>query len=121
MENAHTITHIEIPAPNLQKAINFYSNVFGWETEVLPDKTYAVFRIGGSQSGGGFDTSTKPAPENVGPGLVINVVDILAKLDEIKSAGGKIVQKKTEIPGGYGFYARFVDPNGNYMQIHSRS
>jgi predicted enzyme related to lactoylglutathione lyase len=66
MENKHTITHIEIPAPYPDKAITFYSKIFGWETEVMPDKTYAMFRIGNSNSGGGFDTSTKPAELKVG-------------------------------------------------------
>jgi len=46
-------------------------------------------------------------------------MDISPKLDEIKKAGGKVVQEKTEIGGGYGFYAQFIDPNGNYMQIYS--
>jgi predicted enzyme related to lactoylglutathione lyase len=30
------------------------------------------------------------------------------------------VALKTEIEGGHGFYASFRDPNGNYLQIHSR-
>ena len=120
MENQHTITHIEIPAPDIDKAKDFYSKVFGWQVEVMPDKTYAMFRIGDSNSGGGFDTSTKPAAEKVGPGIVIDVEDINSKLEEIKNAGGKVIQEKTEIPGGYGFYARFQDSNGNHLQIHSR-
>jgi predicted enzyme related to lactoylglutathione lyase len=48
------------------------------------------------------------------------VEDIPAKLEEIKEAGGKVIQGKTEIEGGYGFYARFQDTNGNHLQIHSR-
>jgi hypothetical protein len=120
MKGNHTISHIEIPAPDLQKAIDFYSKVFGWETEVMPDKTYAVFRIGKSGTGGGFDTFAKPAPEGTGPGIVIDVDDINSKLEEIEKAGGKVILKKTEIQGGFGFYAKFRDLNGNYLQIHSR-
>ncbi|HSP86600.1 MAG TPA: VOC family protein [Ignavibacteriaceae bacterium] len=120
MEEKHTITHIEIPSPDLQKSLDFYSKVFGWKTQVMPDNTYAMFIIGNSGTGGGFDTSTKPAQDKYGPGLVINVDDINSKLEEIKKAGGKVIQEKTEIPGGYGFYARFQDTNGNYLQIHSR-
>ena len=89
MENKHTITHIEIPAPDLNKAITFYSKVFSWETEIMPDKTYAMFRIGNSRTGGGFDTSTKPAQEKYGPGIVINVDDINSKLEEIKKSRRK--------------------------------
>ena len=103
----------------MQKSVDFYSKVFGWQIVVMPDKTYAMFRIGDSKSGGGFDTSTKPASEKVGPGLLINVEDINSKLEETKKAGGKVVQEKTEIGGGYGFYARFQDTNGNHLQIYS--
>ena len=119
MENKHTMTHIEIPAPDLKKAMDFYLKVFGWETEIMPDGQYAMFKIGNSGTGGGFDASTKPAAEKVGPGIVINVEDISSKLEEIKRAGGKVTQQKTEIPGGYGFYARFEDTNGNHLQIYS--
>lgn len=115
----HTITHIEIPAPDMDKAIKFYSDVFGWKADLMPDGTYAMFSIGDTKTGGGFDSSTKPAKEKTGPGLVINVEDIPAKLADIKKAGGKIVQEKTEIAGGYGFYARFQDTNGNHLQIYS--
>jgi uncharacterized protein len=116
----HTITHIEIPAPDLQKAVEFYTKIFNWEIEIMPDGTYAMFKIGKTNSGGGLDSSTSPAPENVGPGIVIDVDDINLKLAEIENAGGKIAQAKTEIPGGYGFFAKFKDPNGNYLQLHSK-
>jgi len=119
MENKHTITHIEIPAPDMMKAKKFYSEVFGWNVEIMPDGNYAIFSVGDTKTGGGFDASTKPAEGKTGPGLVINVEDIPAKLEEIKKAGGKVIQGKTEIEGGYGFYACFQDTNGNHLQIHS--
>lgn len=120
MENNHTITHIEIPAPDLNKAIAFYSKLFNWQIQILPPGDYAFFRIGTTQSGGGFDTGLKPAEEKCGPQLTIDVDDISTKLEEIQNAGGKIILAKTEIPGGHGFYACFRDPNGNYLQLHSR-
>lgn len=120
MENNHTITHIEIPAPDLNKAIAFYSNLFKWQIQILPPGVYAFFRIGTTQSGGGFDTGLKPAEEKCGPQLTIDVDDISTKLEEIQNAGGKIILAKTEIPDGHGFYACFRDPNGNYLQLHSR-
>lgn len=101
-------------------AMKFYSEVFGWKADLMPDGTYAMFSIGDTKTGGGFDSSTKSSKEKTGPGLVINVEDIPAKLADIKKAGGKIVQEKTEIAGSYGFYDRFQDTNGNHLQIYSR-
>jgi predicted enzyme related to lactoylglutathione lyase len=31
----YTITHIEIPAPEMDKAIKFYSEVFGWKADLM--------------------------------------------------------------------------------------
>ena len=45
MKHLHTITHIDIPAPDLDKAIEFYSKVFDWGIEVVTVEHYAFFRI----------------------------------------------------------------------------
>ena len=120
MKNDHTITHIEIPAPDLERAVEFYSKLFDWEIQIQPQGDYAFFRIGSTQSGGSFDAGLKPAEEKCGLQITIDVDDISVKLEEIEKAGGKIILGKTEIPGGHGFYACFRDPNGNYLQLHSR-
>ncbi len=120
MQYLHTISHIEIPAPDFNKAIDFYSSVFGWGIEVITVDHYAFFTIGNTGKGGGFDASLMAAPEKTGPQLVIDVENIDDKLKEIENNGGKIITAKTEIPGGHGFYAVFLDPNHNYLQIHSR-
>jgi uncharacterized protein len=114
----HTITHIEIPAPDLDKAAEFYSKVFRWEIKPV-EKGYSFFMIS-ANSGGGLDASLKPAEKNCGPQIVIDTDDITGKLKEIEEAGGKIIMGKTEIAGGHGFHAVFCDPNGNYLQLHSR-
>ena len=105
--------HIEIPAPDMKKASDFYSKVFGWEVEIFPDNSYGFFKDG--LIGGGFDP-TEP-PQTSGINLVIEVDDIPAKLEEIVAAGGKVTKEKTEIGGGYGFYASFLDTNGNRLSI----
>jgi len=120
MKNDHTITHIKIPAPGLKKAIAFYSKLFDWQIEILPEENYAFFRIGSTQRGGGFDAGLKPAEEKCGLQITIDVDDLSAKPEEIEKTGGKIILGKTETPGGHGFYACFRDPNGNYLQLHSR-
>lgn len=113
-----TITHIEIPAPDLELAAKFYSEAFGWHVENVMEG-YSIFRIGDTNTGGGFATSLSPAPENTGPQVVIDVADIGATLVLIESLGGRTTLGKTEIGGGHGYYAAFQDPLGNFMQLHS--
>ncbi|WP_222852089.1 VOC family protein [Olivibacter sp. SDN3] len=119
MEQNNTITHIEIPAPDLAKAISFYSTVFNWRIEIVTENSYAFFLIGDTNTGGGLNTSLKPAAEKCGPQIVVDVADIGQTLDKINASGGSVTLKKTEIGGGHGFYASFRDPNGNHLQIHS--
>ena len=73
MQEQHTITHIEIPAPDIKKAIAFYSALFNWQIELQPQNDYAFFRIIGTGSGGGLDASLQPAPEKSGVQITIIV------------------------------------------------
>jgi uncharacterized protein len=117
----NTITHIEIPAPDLTKAIDFYSTVFDWEIQIIKPGSYAYFIVGKTNSGGGLDASLKPAGERCGPQITIDVDDIGEALQKIKEKGGVITLPKTGIEGGHGFYACFQDTNKNHLQIHSTS
>lgn len=117
----NTITHIEIPAPDLELAIHFYSTIFNWTVQVLQSGESAFFRIGATNSGGSFETNLRPAVERTGPQLTIDVADIGTTLELIEKNGGVTILPKTAIAGDHGFYACFKDPNGNYLQLHSRS
>lgn len=116
----NTITHIEIPAPDLQSAVDFYSTVFNWNIEISQPSVYAFFRIGQTQTGGGLDAGLSVAGEKQGSQIVVDVESVDQSLKKIESAGGAIILPGTEIEGGHGYYAIFRDPNGNYLQIHSR-
>ncbi|WP_432709072.1 VOC family protein [Pedobacter sp.] len=114
-----TITHVEIPAPDLNAASAFYAAVFDWKIEVIIENSYSFFIIGDTNTGGGLDASLKPAEKGVGTQLVINVDDINHYLERIVTAGGTITQTKTPIGSGeHGYFAAFKDPNGNHLQIH---
>lgn len=116
----NTITHIEIPAPDLAKAIFFYSAIFNWNIHVMEKGKYAFFVIGETRTGGGLNAELRVAGENQGPQIVIDVEDIEQTLEHINRSGGNTTIPKTEIPGGKGFFAGFTDPNGNHIQLHSR-
>ena len=106
------ICHVEIPAPDLDKAMSFYRVLFGWKMELLGE-TYAMFQDGGM--GGGLDKDMTVS--DGGMNLYITVEDIPKKLGEVVEHGGAVVKDETEIGGGYGFYALFKDPNGNRLGL----
>jgi len=120
MQN-NTITHVEIPAPDLAGAIVFYSAIFNWKIEIVKEESYAFFMIGDTNTGGGLNASLKVAKEETGCQIVVDVEDIEQTLAAVQAAGGKIILAKTDIGGGHGYYAVIQDPNGNQLQIHSRN
>lgn len=45
--------------------------------------------------------------------------DLAVALARVAPAGGTVALAKTEIPGGGGFYAHFIDSEGNKIGLHS--
>lgn len=112
------IVHIEIPAPDLDRAGEFYSKVFGWKVEPEEETDYVTWSTGEDELGGGFVKNVKPSTDGVL--AYLEVQDIAAKLAEIEDAGGKMVKEKTKISEEYGYYAEFLDVSGNKLGLWSR-
>jgi predicted enzyme related to lactoylglutathione lyase len=113
---ANHICHVEIPTTNFEKAKSFYSKIFGWKVNLMPDMNYASFETG-SEPGGGFnkvDKVTSSGEEGVL--IYISVDEIHQTLARITELGGNVIKEKTEIPET-GWYALFVDPEGNVIGI----
>ncbi len=113
----HPIVHIEFAASDLSAAAKFYSGLFGWKTEHMPEMNYVTYEAPPGP-GGGFS----PVDGNMyKPGDVVVYVqtdDIDATLAKAESLGGSTVQPKTEIPG-FGWFALFRDPTGNRIGLYT--
>ena len=62
----------------------------------------------------------KHDPSSNGAMVYLNVD---GKLDEVLSRAqveGAVLMPRTQIPGGYGFYACVQDSEGNHVGLHSR-
>ncbi|MCP4656354.1 MAG: VOC family protein [bacterium] len=104
------IDYVEIPAPDIAKAKDFYSDVFGWSMEDFgPD--YCCFND--QKFVGGFTKAREIAQG--GPLVIIYVADIEATMKKIEAAGGRQVVPKFAFPGGQ--RAHFADPSGNELAI----
>lgn len=111
------IVHIEIPAPDLEKAGEFYTKVFGWKVQMMPEMNYALWSPPDEGVGGGF--SKEYAVNTEGILIHIGVDDIEAKLAEIEAAGGKTITPKTKISDEFGYFAEFSDISGNKIGLWS--
>jgi hypothetical protein len=112
------ICHIDVPAPDLAKARAFYTKVFGWKCSAMRGMEGYLFWSAGDAAGG-FNGDEKPARGGIT--MFLAVAEIPAALRKVERAGGKVVRTKTTIPGGYGFMATFLDPNGNRMGLWSKT
>jgi predicted enzyme related to lactoylglutathione lyase len=112
----HPIVHIEISAKDLKKAGEFYSELFGWTIQQLPEMNYATFdALEGP--GGGFNPVNDENP--AGTVLVyVGTDDIQDSLAKAEKLGGKTIVPKTVIPG-MGWFAVFEDPTGNRIALYT--
>ena len=109
------VVHFEIPADNNERAIKFYSTVFGWKIEQFPPTEYWIATTG-EDNKPGINGAIMPRGKDK---CVINTIDVPsvdAFIDLIKKNGGKILQPKTTIPG-IGYFAYFQDTEGNKLGI----
>lgn len=109
----HPIVHIEIAAKDREAAGKFYSDVFGWNVQQMPEMNYATFEAEGGP-GGGLNPveNNPPAPVMV----YINTDDIDATLKKIQELGGKVLRPKDVVPG-MGQFAFFSDPSGTPLAV----
>lgn len=124
----NSVVHFEMPAEDRKRMSDFYSKVFGWETQQMGDEmsNYVVVsttetdpqttrpKNPGAINGGFYQKD--PSRPNDGPSFVISVDDINEHIKMITEAGGKIVSGPDNIPG-IGIYASFIDTEGNRNSI----
>jgi predicted enzyme related to lactoylglutathione lyase len=127
MKKMNPVVHFEMPANDRVRMAKFYSEVFGWEANMLgedmgsyvtvhtceTDENGMVKRVGAIN--GGFYPVDKSAPP-AAPSIVIAVDDINAAVKMVTGAGGKVLGEPVTIPG-IGPYVSFIDTEGNRVSI----
>jgi uncharacterized protein len=109
------ITWFEINGPEAEQTAKFYSEVFGWHVDSIPDQGYQLVD---THSGKGFNGGIGQTREGQSPHSVAYAEgpDIQALLDKAEKLGAKTVVPVTEIPEMVTF-AQFADPFGNLMGL----
>jgi uncharacterized protein len=108
--------HFEIPAENPDRAIQFYTRLFGWKFEKWNGPMdYWTIRTGDAEPGinGGLMRRRDPAQPCVN---TIDVVDLDATVKVVESLGGQCVVPKMPIPG-VGWLAYFKDTEGHIFGV----
>ena len=117
--------HFEIQAENIERAIKFYTEVFGWQFPKWMDNYWAVMTAPKESSEPGINGGLlprpcpPPKPEQGTNAWVITVqvdnFDETAK--KIMATGGKVAMPKFALPG-MAWQGYFLDTEGNTFGVH---
>jgi hypothetical protein len=121
-QSPHALSWFEIPVTNFDRAKAFYEAVLGRPIEpmVMGPTTMGFLSTDPNAVGGAIVSGGDVAPSKQGTTVYLNGGDDLAPmLARAEKAGGSIVVPKTEIGNDFGFFALFVDTEGNKVGLHS--
>jgi len=120
------VVHFELPAEDRTRMARFYTDAFGWQTQMMGSdmNDYVVVTTTESDDNG----PKKPGAINGGfypkkpdwpaqyPSVVISVDDIDESMKAVADAGGKVLGEPMDIPG-IGRYVSFYDTEGNRVSM----
>jgi uncharacterized protein len=118
----HTIIHFEIPANDVDKLRNFYSDLFGWKITKLGDMEYYSIEtvpmdekgnLKGPGVNGGLYKRDMPQQQ---PLNYIYVESVDEYIKKVTALGGQIIMQKTEITK-MGWFSLAKDPEGNVFGL----
>jgi predicted enzyme related to lactoylglutathione lyase len=120
--NSNAITWFEVPTTDFDRATRFYEQVLDKKLTPFPGPDpCAMFPTEEGGVGGCIVKRASQDPCNNGTTVYLNVDGQLdASLDRAKTLNAKILVPRTEIPGGFGFFACIQDSEGNHIGLHSR-
>jgi predicted enzyme related to lactoylglutathione lyase len=116
------INWFEIPAKDISRAKKFYHSILGLEmneTEMFGTKM-AFFPTDGSNVSGAIVQGEDYSPSTEGALVYLNGGNNLeTALVKVEGAGGKVIVPKTQISPEMGYFAMFMDTEGNRIALHS--
>lgn len=118
----HVISWCEIPVNDFARAKAFYEALLGHaiETLTMGPSTMGFLSSDPEQVSGAIVHGDGTAPSPSGTLVYLNGGDDLsAMLARVAPAGGTVVVPKTDIGNGFGFFALFMDTEGNRLGLHS--
>lgn len=129
MEIGNALNWFEIPVLDFNRAKKFYETIFDYQ---MPENQMGPARMGfllfdfqnGKVGGAIVHYPEFYTPQSNGTLVYLNCEpDLQPVLDKVETAGGKIIQVKTEISAEQklGFSALILDTEGNRVALHSMS
>jgi predicted enzyme related to lactoylglutathione lyase len=115
---ANPFVHVELNTPDPEKAKAFYSKLFQWQLEDMPNpavpaSSYTIIKVG-EGTGGGMMKQVPGGP--AGWLAYVGVADIHATTEQAKSLGGQVLKDVMEVMG-MGWLSIIRDPTGAVLGL----
>ena len=116
------VSWFEIPAYNHFRSVAFYNYIYGIQMTSVELNGFAMgFFPAENGIGGAIVSGPGCVPSEIGPLMYLNggedLNNVLSKVDE---AGGRVVMEKTFLSESAGYFAMFIDSEGNRLALHSK-
>jgi uncharacterized protein len=112
------VAFFEIISPDHEQAQKFYGELFGWQVAVDPAMGgYGLVDTGAGEDaiGGGIGPASGQGDQGVK--IYVRADDLDAYLDRAERLGGRRLVPPTDLPGDFGRFAVFTDPDGNQVGL----
>ena len=116
------VSWFEIPAYNHYRSVAFYNYIYGISMTLVELNGFSMgFFPAESGIGGAIVSGPGCVPSEIGPLLYLNAgEDLNIVLSKVNEAGGRVVMEKTFLSESAGYFAMFIDSEGNRLALHSK-
>lgn len=114
----------EIPVTDFERAKSFYEALLDGPIEIMEMGPVTMGFLPNAEGGvaGAITLADQSKPSNDGVMIYFEGGDDLTDmLNRVEPAGGAVLEQKTDIGNGFGFYALFQDTEGNRLGLHSNA
>jgi len=118
----HALHWFEIPVRDLERAVAFYTQVCNQplKRETMDGFQMAMFPSSEDGVGGCLWGDPEGKPSTEGSTVYLNAEpSVEAALGRVEKAGGRVIVPRTALPEGMGYFALFIDSEGNKVGLHA--
>lgn len=114
------ISWFEIPAYDIHRAARFYGAIYNMQMETTVNGEFAMAYFPTDKGiGGALVTGPGCLPNDTGTLIYLNAGnDLDGILGRIDLAGGRVIMPRTLISDTAGWFALFIDSEGNRVALH---
>jgi uncharacterized protein len=112
------VAFFEVISSDAPRAQKFYAELFGWQVSADPAMGgYGLVDTGAGEDAVGGGIGAADDPGETGVKIYMRVDDLDAYLDRAEKLGGRRLVPPTDLPGDFGRFAIFTDPDGNQVGL----